>query len=108
MLNAFRDLLSRANPFGVVSDETGESNQLDTEPVSPWRYEPTFSDVIVVKAMLSKALTVPAEIVDQIVDFAEYWPHTTADSGPANDINMYKIVRGGQAGAENELLVNPP
>ena len=106
MLNAFRDILNRAYPFRIFSDETGESSQSDTEPVSLWRYEPTFSDVIVVKAMLNQALTVPVEIVDQIVDFAEYWPHTTAESGPADDINLYRTVRGGQGGTEDELLVN--
>ena len=106
MLNAFRDILNRAYPFTTFSSETGENSQLDTEPVSPWRYEPTFSDVIVVKAMLNKALAVPAEIVDQIVDLAEYWPHTTAEGRPANSIYPYKTVRGGHGGTENEFLVN--
>ncbi|KAL1841056.1 hypothetical protein VTJ49DRAFT_7440 [Mycothermus thermophilus] len=42
-------------------------------PDSP--YEPTVADVLVTKAMLSKAL--PLEVVNIIIDLAEYWPHTT-------------------------------
>ncbi|KAL2268843.1 hypothetical protein VTJ83DRAFT_3689 [Remersonia thermophila] len=38
-------------------------------------HEPTVADVLVTKAMLSKAL--PREIVDIIIDLAEYWPRTT-------------------------------
>ncbi|KAK3330681.1 hypothetical protein B0H66DRAFT_544603 [Apodospora peruviana] len=42
-------------------------------------YEATVLDVLVVKAMLTKALNLPPEIVDSIVDLAEYWPHTTTE-----------------------------
>jgi hypothetical protein len=43
------------------------------------QYEPSVVDVIVVKAMLTKALSFPPEIIDRIVDVAEYWPHTTTE-----------------------------
>jgi hypothetical protein len=51
-------------------------------------YEPTVADVLVTKAMLTKALTLPPEIVDTIVDLAEYWPHTTTE------INSTVVARG--------------
>jgi hypothetical protein len=38
---------------------------------------PRLSDVIEVKNMLLKAYALPLDIVDAIVDYAEYWPHTT-------------------------------
>lgn len=34
-------------------------------------------DVVVVKAMLSEGLKLPPEIVLSIIDFAEYWPHSS-------------------------------
>ncbi|EFX01940.1 hypothetical protein CMQ_5011 [Grosmannia clavigera kw1407] len=38
---------------------------------------PSFADVLVVKAMMGQAFHLPLELVDEIVDLAEYWPHTT-------------------------------
>ncbi|KAK7739050.1 hypothetical protein SLS53_005948 [Cytospora paraplurivora] len=43
----------------------------------PGIFEPTPMDVVVVKAMLSEGLKLPPEIVLSIIDFAEYWPHTS-------------------------------
>jgi hypothetical protein len=43
------------------------------------QHEPSLVDVIVAKAMLTKALSLPPEIIDRIVDLAEYWPHTTTE-----------------------------
>ena len=38
---------------------------------------PTINDVLEVKDILS-TIKLPLEVIDVIVDFAEYWPHTTA------------------------------
>ncbi|KAF8854298.1 hypothetical protein BDZ45DRAFT_656811 [Acephala macrosclerotiorum] len=55
-----------------------EDEQLGTPRVyAPGQFEPFFADVIEVKNDLFKGLKLPMEIVDAIVDFAEYWPHTT-------------------------------
>lgn len=35
-------------------------------------------DVVVVKMMLQQGLKLPPEVVLSVLDFAEYWPHTTA------------------------------
>lgn len=34
-------------------------------------------DVVVARAMLAEGLKLPHEIVLSILDFAEYWPHTS-------------------------------
>ncbi|KLU92665.1 hypothetical protein MAPG_11609 [Magnaporthiopsis poae ATCC 64411] len=44
----------------------------------PTPHQPSVLDVLVVKAMMTKALTLPLELVNRIIDFAEYWPHTSA------------------------------
>ncbi|KAL8386778.1 hypothetical protein RB595_010398 [Gaeumannomyces hyphopodioides] len=44
----------------------------------PTPYQPSVLDVVVAKAMMAKALSLPLELVNRIMDFAEYWPHTSA------------------------------
>jgi hypothetical protein len=60
--NLFNTLSSAL--FGIM-DET------------PDRYTPSFQDVIDVKQILAKKGTLPLELVDTIIDFAEYWIMTT-------------------------------
>jgi len=70
--------------------ETSASEQQQQQHggASAQPYEPSILDVIVVKAMLTKTLhtrslhKLPPELVDSIVDFAEYWPHTSVEVGP--------------------------
>lgn len=40
---------------------------------------PTIQDVLQVKALLQRAsiAVLPLEVIDMIIDFAEYWPHTS-------------------------------
>lgn len=40
-------------------------------------YQPTLQDVLSVKRCFLKV--VPIELVDQIISFAEYWPHNTIE-----------------------------
>lgn len=68
--------------------------------------EPSVADVLVVKAMLTKALTLPPELVDTIVDFSEYWPHTSTvrtDNGQRGTL----VARGGGR-EENVFVVSRP
>ncbi|KAK0730317.1 hypothetical protein B0H67DRAFT_477457 [Lasiosphaeris hirsuta] len=78
--------------------ETDPSKQQDN---STHTYEPSILDVLVVKAMLNKSLLLPPEIIDNIVDQAEYWPHTTTEFTSNGDYS----IRGGYHGPENELLL---
>lgn len=45
-------------------------------------YKPTISDVLVVKSFLAKMTRtpLPPELIDQIIDFACYWPHITGNT----------------------------
>ncbi|KAF2203380.1 hypothetical protein GQ43DRAFT_390081 [Delitschia confertaspora ATCC 74209] len=43
-----------------------------------WTGEPTIQDVLTVKDILARYIQLPAELIDIIIDFAEYWPHTTS------------------------------
>ncbi|KAL2150194.1 hypothetical protein VTH82DRAFT_7870 [Thermothelomyces myriococcoides] len=67
-------------------------------------FEPTVADVLVTKAMLRKAFDLPQEIVDSIIDYAEYWPHTTTQVDYPND----SLVARGSSGPENIFLIRSP
>lgn len=73
------------------------------------QYEPSVVDVIVVKAMLIKALGFPPEILDRIVDLAEYWPHTTTELNGTTVIargnNPFGVDR---PSTENMFLLRSP
>ncbi|KXH41680.1 hypothetical protein CSAL01_09931 [Colletotrichum salicis] len=47
-------------------------------PQEPGNYKPSHVDVIVVRVMLEKAFNFPPELLDLIIDQAEYWPHSEA------------------------------
>lgn len=47
------------------------------EPVHESPYDPSGKDVLHVKGLLHNISTLPLELIDQIIDLAEYWPHTT-------------------------------
>jgi hypothetical protein len=66
--------------FGKGKQATESPKTPDTEGSA---HEPIIADVLVVKAMLTKGLSLPVEIIDTIVDLAEYWPHTTAETSSA-------------------------
>jgi hypothetical protein len=83
---------SDANIDGHDSNAVGE----DVEPP----YEPTVVDVLVVKAMLNKAFALPPELLNTILDQAEYWPHSTSEwsGGPLS-------IYGGRPSREDVFLV---
>ncbi|KAL1865875.1 hypothetical protein Daus18300_006987 [Diaporthe australafricana] len=61
-------------------------------------YEPSAIDVVVAKAMLTKGLSLPTEIVLSVLDHAEYWPHTTTT------LDHALTVPSGQ-GRENQFVL---
>ncbi|KAH8885622.1 hypothetical protein GQ53DRAFT_750972 [Thozetella sp. PMI_491] len=117
MQRSFRALLRTpvrwlASPRDYDDDAT-DTDSWDTESVNDWPFEPTVADVMVVKAMVSKALNLPNEIVDTIVDLAEYWPHTTVEAEhtaePGNhNQSWWKAIRGGQPTREDQFLIRSP
>ena len=80
-----------------------DSDEMDDTPGS---YEPTVLDVIVVKAMLNKAIRLPPEIIDTVVDMAEYWPHTSTEMIYTGRPAIAR--KNATSGAENQFLVSPP
>ncbi|KAK0656262.1 hypothetical protein B0T16DRAFT_32583 [Cercophora newfieldiana] len=70
-------------------------------------YLPSVLDVIVVKSMLVKGLKLPLELIDSIVDQAEYWPHTSSEINYATgDSPFYTVGYSTTADdSENELLL---
>lgn len=67
-------------------------------------FEPSIADVLVIKSMLTKGLSLPPEIVDTITDLAECWPHTTTEASFQEDPT--RTARG-DTGQENVFLVWP-
>jgi hypothetical protein len=93
------------NAFGGASQDlkgtqpTDNTTAPDTEGSA---HEPTIADVLVVKAMLAKGLSLPAEIIDTIVDFAEYWPHTTAEASFESGV---PVARGSSQRAKEDVFL---
>lgn len=65
-----------SSPSNMSQSQSPSAPDIADE-VTPSR-EPSAMDVVVVKMMLQQGLRLPPEVVLSILDFAEYWPHTTA------------------------------
>ncbi|KAJ0159628.1 hypothetical protein CTA2_9378 [Colletotrichum tanaceti] len=83
------------------------------DPVSrvtqePGNYKPSPTDVAVVRIMLEKALKLPPEVMDIIVDEAEYWAHSEACiyRRAASFHDALRVV--GTTQDENKLLLRCP
>ncbi|KAI9046928.1 hypothetical protein LZ554_009005 [Drepanopeziza brunnea f. sp. 'monogermtubi'] len=61
--------------FGTEAEE--EEERMPTAYYDCDRYTPSTEDVLSVKDFLWKEFELPLELVDSIIDFAEYWPRTT-------------------------------
>jgi hypothetical protein len=64
------------------------------------RYKPSVEDVVHVKEAMHSKSRLPYELIDAVVDMAEYWPHTTTI------LPRSVIVKGGRHFEENQLLVS--
>lgn len=86
-------------PFFGSSNSENTSSTTMSEP-----YEPSIADVLVVKAMLTKGIckSLPRELVDLVLDYAEYWPHMTVHESFNN-----QCVARGRSNRENRLIVGP-
>jgi hypothetical protein len=84
---------------GKPAAESAESAEDDAESSL---YEPSITDVLIVKSILNKGLNLPMEIVDALIDFAEYWAHSSTEVSFAES---RVIARGGYPD-ENSFLVS--
>ena len=84
--------------FGIM-DETLDPTNLPIYDSD--RYVPSIKEVLAVKRILTKKGELPLELVDTIIDFAEYWVRTTT-CRTGRDL----IVQSGRE-RENKLLASP-
>jgi hypothetical protein len=92
-------------PTGPVAGGSAQvSRSKKQETVDIWEdpepFEPSVEDVFSVKTILSRNLELPLELVDVIIDHAEYWPHTSVIRAGEE-----LAVRAG-TGHENQFLVS--
>ncbi|KAG9252506.1 uncharacterized protein F5Z01DRAFT_232268 [Emericellopsis atlantica] len=67
-------------------------------------YEPTPTDIFVVRAMLVKAMRLPPDIVDAVFDYAEYWAHSSNYIDYIEEHKNPLRILGGSA-SENRFLL---
>ncbi|TVY82440.1 hypothetical protein LSUE1_G005157 [Lachnellula suecica] len=86
-----------------------ETEHMDKEPEKPAddtpepdQYQPKVKDVLEVKQFLIEKCKLPPELSDIVIDFAEYWPHTTNITS-YNPIDLPHIRSG--IGHENRFLL---
>lgn len=80
---------------------TALSGANDPAP-SPVFESPSPNDVLEVKDVLLKAFALPLEIIDLIIDYAEYWPRTTVSTaGETLAVGGYGNTR------EDRFVVSP-
>lgn len=63
-------------------------------------YQPSIVDIAIVKAMLYRAKKLPPDLIDTILDMAEYWIHSTTH------LDERISVMGGSEARENKFLVS--
>lgn len=86
-----------SQPTPSSSSSPGEATPARMASSTLDAYRPSVIDVLVVKAMVNRAFGLPIELIDTIVDMAEYWPHSTViEASP-------RVATGGRQ--ENLLLV---
>ncbi|OHE99742.1 hypothetical protein CORC01_04878 [Colletotrichum orchidophilum] len=66
-----------AKAIGIMQSDTQDDHS-GPAAQEPGNYKPSHVDVIVVRVMVEKAFNFPPELLDLIIDQAEYWPHSEA------------------------------
>nr|XP_036589109.1 uncharacterized protein CTRU02_01156 [Colletotrichum truncatum]KAF6800751.1 hypothetical protein CTRU02_01156 [Colletotrichum truncatum] len=102
-------IIAKIMSTNSTSPDGGAGLSDGDKPNQPGQYKPSPIDVIVVRVTLERAFNLPPELLDLIIDQAEYWPHSEASLvyqvQTARD--ALRIV-GGTAEGENKLLVRCP
>ncbi|KHJ34311.1 hypothetical protein EV44_g5308 [Erysiphe necator] len=80
---------TRQNEESKFQDNRGDDNPSKNRNIS---FHPVIKDVLAVKDSLIKKL--PIEIIDNIIDFAEYWPHTHVSVRQNSAIDSHRITAG--------------
>jgi hypothetical protein len=88
----------------------GIEPEAPSKPKDDGLFSPKADDVVEVKKLFLEHFKFPLELIDSIIDLAEYWPHTTSvfhrprkENGAENAL----YVRAGDP-SENQLIVSIP
>jgi hypothetical protein len=80
------------------------SNRPQRPPELKNTHEPTPKDCAEVKAILANVSNFPPELVDIVMDLAEYWACSVASIDYSVTTNQHYAIHG--ANAENQLIVS--
>ncbi|KAH8589721.1 hypothetical protein B0O99DRAFT_636447 [Bisporella sp. PMI_857] len=94
MFSAFRNLY---NSFPKLRISMTSPTKDD-----PLGYSPSVEDVLAFKDLLLNQFDLPLELIDTIVDYAEYWPHTSTTT------NTSSSVMAGRDGENRFILRSYP
>ncbi|KAI1634746.1 hypothetical protein F4809DRAFT_617030 [Biscogniauxia mediterranea] len=92
----------RRLPIAPSSPQSPESAALTNE------YETSPSDCVETKRILAKASGFPPEIVDIVMDFAEYWVCSVSTIDYTRFRSGHHTITGGRSPTENEMLLRTP
>ena len=87
--------------YYFLMDPTEQTPLLNGEPgaAEHEEYSPSVDDVFRVKANIFEKTRLPIDLIDSIIDYAQYWPHTTTVT------TSETIVRTGRNQIENVFIV---
>lgn len=93
------------DPFkaGSSSNQAAQADS-DSNEANP-HLGPSVLDVLVTKALLHKGCNFPIELVDVIIEHAEYWPHTTVSADFSDRDGTDSLPVYGSGANNNEFLV---
>ncbi|EPE08391.1 hypothetical protein F503_01174 [Ophiostoma piceae UAMH 11346] len=92
--------------FSFSNNQNGDDDDDDDD--DDGLYLPSYADVFVVKAMLGHAGNLPLELVDTIIDHAEYWPHTHVEAKSTQLGGITVPSRSFSTSANNLFLCRTP
>ena len=91
--------------FSNMMDISSESSYGPPSRLSPRpTYEPTVADVMVTRMLIQRGAKLPPEIVNAIIDMAEYWPHSTTEVDYLSELAR-PIEASGSRATQNRFLV---
>ena len=97
---------NNGRPSRAMFSNDNDNDDDDDDDDDDDLYLPSYADVFVVKAMLGHAGNLPLELVDAIIDHAEYWPHTHAEADSTRLITVPS--RSFSTSANNLFLCRTP
>ncbi|RGP68386.1 hypothetical protein FLONG3_8159 [Fusarium longipes] len=95
--NVINGLQSMLPSLGISDDQSGKEPAVSEEGISP-------IDVVIARIMLTKGTKLPVDVVNIILDFAEYWAHSSNEV----DFNLQHqnpLKVNGQSASEDKFVL---